>query len=768
VNNQATWLTRETAVPEARELIKAIDEDIENHQFQRSFSESEEDIYHAQRQRVAANAAMLQGRFYASLGVLDVPDEHAKVTFYLSRAFNAYYFSTFNVVPWTNWVGNLYTQLRNALQDGCLPDKAEYGPMGLRCLRPLGPLVEYGFRDGTLTRVDFYSGDDIFPLLGVPSVVGEKVPSFGLKEIIQTIDLDQNDRIRGPMHGAYILTGGPGVGKTTVALHRIPYLINEQGSYADRRAGATAYQQDQFFSQDATLVVVWKEHLVPYLRKCLFDLSMLEFPTENVKHVGSWIERQIWHYVPIGSGRDRFKIGEEPPSVADAKLKLCEADIQNFIRSPHPIAQESAAAINGVAADIRQSLAQASASARFKYSFTFIVAVNDYEFTVAGIEKVIADMRARVPETPSERDPDHRKVASVLSRARDQINQLRNRELDRLAKYVPLLYQFYQSTIVSHRIAAQQGKAFAGELHEAITRQAENRTISTADTYLLLWLIHFLTNDSSATAPKLMPLPRYSHILIDEAQYYHPLVLRLFAALARLDEMPQGTMTIVGDLEQLVSLKGGLVRWEDVGLAIPPENINKLRINYRSSRQVFEFLKVYRDVAGIAEELIKPRLWYSGEGTRPEIRACADREAEIVCVAERISELRTASETEKWTIAIVLPESLIPSISNQLITELKTYAVSARVASGEDVKESVEKVIVTDYDSIVGLEFDAVFLFGCDEALKEGRKEEVQAVWVALSRPRLFQHITHVGPARVFGDPAFSAFRSDDGSSAGQ
>ena len=137
------------------------------------------------------------------------------------------------------------------------------------------------------------------------------------------------------MHGPYILTGGPGVGKTTVALHRIPYLINEQVPYADRRAGAVERQQDRLFSQDATLVVVWKEHLVPYLRKCLIDLSMLDFPVENVKHVGSWIERQIWHYIPIGGGSDRFKIGDEAGSIADAKLGLTEANIESFVRSAH-------------------------------------------------------------------------------------------------------------------------------------------------------------------------------------------------------------------------------------------------------------------------------------------------------------------------------------------------------------------------------------------------------------------------------------------------
>ena len=461
------------------------------------------------------------------------------------------------------------------------------------------------------------------------------------------------------------------------------------------------------------------------------------------------------------AGGDRFKIGEEAKPVADAKLSLTETDIQDFIRSPHSAVHESVEAINSLATEIRRSLAQATTSTRFKYGYNFTLSVNEYGFTVAGIEKAIEGMRASLPQTPAERDPDHRKIAPTLAPAHDQISHLRVREMDRLVKYVQLLYEFYQCEAVHQRIAAIHGKKSADQFRKTVERQAESRA------HFHRRHISVAVDDSSSDegcfghVAETGAFAEILHILIDEAQYYHPLVLRLFAALARLDETPQGTMTIVGDLEQLVSLKGGLVRWEDAGLAIPPENINKLRINYRSSRQVFEFLKVYRDIAGIAEELVKPRLWYSGEGVRPEIRRCSDRDAEIDCIAERISQIRTASDTEKWTIAIVVPDSLISTVAKPLIAELKSYAVGAREASGEDVKESTDKVIVTDYDSIVGLEFDAVFLLGCEEALNEGHKEEVQAAWVALSRPRLFRRITHVGPVKVFGDSAFDAFRTD-------
>ena len=42
--------------------------------------------------------------------------------------------------------------------------------------------------------------------------------------------------------------------------------------------------------------------------------------------------------------------------------------------------------------------------------------------------------------------------------------------------------------------------------------------------------------------------------MVDETQYYHPIVLRLFQDIA---QVPDGTMTIVGDLEQRITSVGG-------------------------------------------------------------------------------------------------------------------------------------------------------------------------------------------------------------------
>src|SRR5699024_12643613 len=47
---------------------------------------------------------------------------------------------------------------------------------------------------------------------------------------VATIQKEQDDAIRAPVRGATVITGGPGTGKTVVALHRAAYLL-----YSDRQ-----------------------------------------------------------------------------------------------------------------------------------------------------------------------------------------------------------------------------------------------------------------------------------------------------------------------------------------------------------------------------------------------------------------------------------------------------------------------------------------------------------------------------------------------------
>jgi DNA helicase IV len=56
-----------------------------------------------------------------------------------------------------------------------------------------------------------------------------KATGRGMRDIVATIQREQDEAIRSPSSGVTIVTGGPGTGKTAVALHRAAYLL-----YSDR------------------------------------------------------------------------------------------------------------------------------------------------------------------------------------------------------------------------------------------------------------------------------------------------------------------------------------------------------------------------------------------------------------------------------------------------------------------------------------------------------------------------------------------------------
>ena len=80
---------------------------------------------------------------------------------------------------------------------------------------------------------DEFFGDDIIDDSSTPYFKGrmtlattmEQARSGRLGDIIATIQGEQDEIIRAPLPGVLIVQGGPGTGKTVVALHRAAYLL---------------------------------------------------------------------------------------------------------------------------------------------------------------------------------------------------------------------------------------------------------------------------------------------------------------------------------------------------------------------------------------------------------------------------------------------------------------------------------------------------------------------------------------------------------------
>ena len=58
-----------------------------------------------------------------------------------------------------------------------------------------------------------------------------------MRDVLGTIQADQDAIIRAGSRGALVVDGGPGTGKTVVALHRTAYLLYSDPRLGHRRGG---------------------------------------------------------------------------------------------------------------------------------------------------------------------------------------------------------------------------------------------------------------------------------------------------------------------------------------------------------------------------------------------------------------------------------------------------------------------------------------------------------------------------------------------------
>src|SRR4029077_17897232 len=76
-------------------------------------------------------------------------------------------------------------------------------------------------------------------------------------DIVATIQAEQDEAIRADVHGVLVVAGGPGTGKTAVALHRAAYLL-----YTHRRRLAN---QGVLLIGPSPVFLRYIEHVLPSL-----------------------------------------------------------------------------------------------------------------------------------------------------------------------------------------------------------------------------------------------------------------------------------------------------------------------------------------------------------------------------------------------------------------------------------------------------------------------------------------------------------------------
>lgn len=354
-----------------------------------------------------------------------------------------------------------------------------------------------------------------------------------LRDIVATIAAEQDEVIRAPLEQLLVVQGGPGTGKTAIALHRAALLLYDHREALERDGGV--------------LVVGPNRTFLRYISQVLPSLG----------------ETAVVQTTVVGLGGVRPDADDEPVTAAlkgDARMaEVVRRAVWQRFRAPD----------DDVVARTRWGTVRLAAS---EVAGVLELAVAEERTANGARQRVLADVHRRAHRQLLDRRNEGVKVSdAVLSEVRS------NAELRRaLDKIVPAgTGAAVVRKLLSSRAAlsaAADGVLDPGEQRLLLRRAASPWTV--ADVALV---------DEADAVLGERPR-RFGHLLVDEAQDLSAMDLRMVRR-----RCARGiSMTVLGDLAQ-ATLPGAQQSWDDVVAHLgAPDEVQRaeLRTGYRVPGQL--------------------------------------------------------------------------------------------------------------------------------------------------------------------------------------
>lgn len=521
-----------------------------------------------------------------------------------------------------------------------------------------------------------------------------------MADIVATIQSQQDQIIRAPLSETLVVQGGPGTGKTAVALHRAAYLL---------------YTHRMRLELQGVLVVAPNRTFARYIDNVLPSLGETGVEILTVEGLA-------------GFGEARLQ--EEPEKeLVKGDLRMA-AFIAKAIRDrQRPLKEDQYLAIGAfmVKISVKDSVEAVRIARRRSGSHNQRRKFVESFLAVRLVEKYLAkrELRVRddlaasdiaVPEpdqAPSGDDEkDVRKDIAIRVRKSSQFQAVIQRIWPKLTP------ETFLGDLYSHmpliRLAGREifTEAELAHLYRPNSRSESRFSWSRADVVLLNEARTLIGNYSSkGKSPD--EERGYGHIIVDEAQDLTPMAARMIGRYSL-----SGSMTLVGDTAQSTSPFGSR-GWDEVIAPLPKAkstSVVQLNVNYRTPEEVMniagEVMKRFAPELDLATSIRK-----SGEpvvlvNTRED-----DFDQVLISTVE--------DELEKvdfGTVGVIVPRDRVDRVKSILNNAGIEVAVSL-----------ASPVSVLAIDEAKGLEFDSVVISGANR-LVGNFSENLQALYVAMTR----------------------------------
>ncbi len=555
-----------------------------------------------------------------------------------------------------------------------------------------------------------------------------------MRDIVATIQAEQDRVVRSPLDGVLVVQGGPGTGKTAVALHRAAYLL-----YTHRnriaRSGVLVVGPNRTFLRyiEQVLPSLGETGVVMATPATLFpgveatgherpEVAALKGDLRMARAMGEAVRR-----------RQRVPREVELLDVDGITLELRPADVEHARGQARRTRQPHNSARLTFVREILRSLGKQLAEAQ---------GVDWDNDTRRDLDRELRDSadvkravnRCWLPYTPQ------RLLARLLSRdswlaelplsGAERALLLRAEDAPFTVADVPLLDELAEALGTDDSAARadaqraardrQQELAYAqGVLEMASAHRDDGQTVAGDVVDAERLVDRWAGGHTSFTVAERAADDRewvYGHVVIDEAQELSPMQWRTI-----MRRIPSRSITAVGDIAQTGSLSGA-ASWSEVfdPYAAGRWRVEELTVNYRTPAQVME---VAADVLAVAHP----------GATIPDSARVGDwPPVAIACAAGDSAAVRLAvrRELDRFaTVAVITPDDLVAPTAEALADLI---AVDGPVS-------------VLDVTSAKGLEFDAVVLLEPAQILAASARG-ASDLYVAMTRPTQRLVVLHSEP----------------------
>ncbi len=549
-------------------------------------------------------------------------------------------------------------------------------------------------------------------------------------DIVATIQREQDEIIRAPLPGILVVQGGPGTGKTAVALHRAAYLLYTH-RFPLERSGVLLVGPNRIFLR-------YIEAVLPALGEHSVTLAT------PASLVGTAIRGSDTAAVARIKGDPRMA-GLVARAVGDRGRGL-PGEISVLMRGRRLVLSSEASWRIAAQAKRRPGThnARRAVVERLIGRHLHRQAQDEEEADWPSFEEAVLRQRA-VREalermwpvlTPEDLLHDlYGSPALIRSAARKALDSDEQRLLHRArsprsghaAWTEPDLALLDEASVALGPPPARARASRRRGADDARRLEYQRVMADVGDVDALMRrdvLRHLEHGETQPDNEFLDPRSRtYGHILADEAQDLTPMQLRMLAR-----RCPAGSMTLVGDLGQ-ASGAWAPASWDDVLTHLPvrrPPSRTELSVNYRTPSEVMDLAA---RVLAAATPGLSPPASVRSAGLDPLVThtAAADLAATVATVAA--AEHESVGEGK---VAVICPAALVEALRASL----------PPVPEGAGVLDV--PVALLAVDQAKGLEFDSVVLVEPAGIIAEGTPATGRrGLYVAMTRTTRRLHIVH-------------------------